>query len=134
MIKNISTRSTNTRIVTRIAAGLSRYTRLISPVGCMESKFENHTVSHVNNPINGHSNQAILKQGDLLHKVIKSEASHRQIAGAKGSSCSTLGCDAKVMNSVLRFYPVTVQAFYFRCRQTGDEVYPGCKNLRLGFG
>jgi hypothetical protein len=34
----------------------------------------------------------------LMDKVIESEASHPQMAGAKGSSCAINGCDAKVMS------------------------------------
>ncbi|KAF5185188.1 Cellulose synthase-like protein d3, partial [Thalictrum thalictroides] len=34
----------------------------------------------------------------LMDKVIESETSHPQMAGAKGSSCSIPGCDAKVMS------------------------------------
>ncbi|KAK9271510.1 hypothetical protein L1049_001870 [Liquidambar formosana] len=34
----------------------------------------------------------------LMDKVIESETSHPQMAGAKGSSCAIPGCDAKVMS------------------------------------
>ncbi|KAL5213408.1 hypothetical protein ABZP36_024255 [Zizania latifolia] len=34
----------------------------------------------------------------LMDKVIESEASHPQMAGAKGSSCVINGCDSKVMS------------------------------------
>ncbi|KAD4584250.1 hypothetical protein E3N88_21851 [Mikania micrantha] len=70
----------------------------------------------------------------LMDKVIDSEITHPQMAGAKGSSCSVPGCDAKVMSDERGVDILPCECDFKICRdcyldaiKTGDGICPGCK-------
>lgn len=70
----------------------------------------------------------------LMDKVIESEASHPQMAGAKGSSCAIPGCDAKVMSDERGMDILPCECDFKICRdcyidavKTGGGICPGCK-------
>ncbi|KAL6008213.1 Cellulose synthase-like protein D3 [Asimina triloba] len=70
----------------------------------------------------------------LMDKVIDSEASHPQMAGAKGSSCAVPGCNAKVMSDERGVDILPCECDFKICRdcyldavQTGGGICPGCK-------
>nr|CAD1831027.1 unnamed protein product [Ananas comosus var. bracteatus] len=69
----------------------------------------------------------------LMDKVIESEASHPQMAGAKGSSCSIQGCDSKVMSDERGIDILPCECDFKICAECfGDAVKaggicPGCK-------
>ncbi|XP_059642834.1 cellulose synthase-like protein D3 [Cornus florida] len=70
----------------------------------------------------------------LMDKVIESEISHPQMAGAKGSSCLIPGCDGKVMCNERGEDILPCECDFKICRdcyvdavRTGDGICPGCK-------
>ncbi|XP_065853031.1 cellulose synthase-like protein D3 [Euphorbia lathyris] len=70
----------------------------------------------------------------LMDKVIDSETNHPQMAGAKGSSCSIPGCDAKVMSDERGVDILPCECDFKICRdcyidavKTGGGICPGCK-------
>ena len=70
----------------------------------------------------------------LMDKVIESETSHPQMAGAKGSSCAIPGCDGKVMSDERGEDILPCECDLKICRdcyvdavKTGDGICPGCK-------
>ena len=70
----------------------------------------------------------------LMDKVIESEASHPQMAGAKGSSCAIPGCDAKVMSDERGVDILPCECDFKICRdcfidavKIGGGICPGCK-------
>ncbi|XWS57366.1 hypothetical protein CRYUN_Cryun09bG0168500 [Craigia yunnanensis] len=70
----------------------------------------------------------------LMDKVIESEANHPQMAGAKGSSCATPGCDEKVMSDERGLDILPCECDFKICRdcyidavKTGGGICPGCK-------
>ncbi|KAA8522003.1 hypothetical protein F0562_012683 [Nyssa sinensis] len=70
----------------------------------------------------------------LMDKVIESETSHPQMAGAKGSSCAIRGCDGKVMSDERGEDILPCECDFKICRdcyvdavRTGDGICPGCK-------
>ncbi|KAF5175908.1 Cellulose synthase-like protein d2 [Thalictrum thalictroides] len=69
-----------------------------------------------------------------MDKVIESEISHPQMAGAKGSSCSIPGCDAKVMSDERGNDILPCECDFKICRdcyidavKTGGGICPCCK-------
>ncbi|WCJ27792.1 cellulose-synthase like D2 [Euphorbia peplus] len=71
----------------------------------------------------------------LMDKVIDSETNHPQMAGAKGSSCSIPGCDAKVMSDERGDDILPCECDFKICRdcyidavKTGGGICPGCKD------
>uniref|UniRef100_A0A1D1YEF6 Cellulose synthase-like protein D2 n=1 Tax=Anthurium amnicola TaxID=1678845 RepID=A0A1D1YEF6_9ARAE len=70
----------------------------------------------------------------LMDKVIESEASHPQMAGAKGSSCAIPGCSARVMsdergNDILPCecdFKICADCFSDAAK-AGGGICPGCK-------
>lgn len=72
----------------------------------------------------------------LMDKVIESETSHPQMAGAKGSLCQIPGCDGKVMSDERGVDILPCECDFKICRdcfvdavKTGDGICPGCKEL-----
>ncbi|KAL5980395.1 Cellulose synthase-like protein D3 [Asimina triloba] len=70
----------------------------------------------------------------LMDKVMDSESSHPQMAGAKGSSCAVPGCDSKVMSDERGVDIVPCECDFKICRdcyldavKVGDAICPGCK-------
>ncbi|KAJ8771363.1 hypothetical protein K2173_026540 [Erythroxylum novogranatense] len=70
----------------------------------------------------------------LMDKVIDSETSHPQMAGARGSSCAIPGCDAKVMSDERGIDILPCECDFKICRdcyidavKTGGGICPGCK-------
>lgn len=70
----------------------------------------------------------------LMDKVTESEATHPQMAGAKGSSCAIPGCDAKVMSDERGADILPCECDFKICRdcyidavKTGGGICPGCK-------
>ncbi|XP_076941602.1 cellulose synthase-like protein D3 [Bidens hawaiensis] len=70
----------------------------------------------------------------LMDKVIDSETSHPQMAGAKGSSCQIPGCDGIVMSDERGVDILPCECDFKICRdcyvdavKTGDGICPGCK-------
>ncbi|XP_052210061.1 cellulose synthase-like protein D3 isoform X2 [Diospyros lotus] len=70
----------------------------------------------------------------LMDKVIESETSHPQMAGAKGSRCAIPGCDGKVMSDERGEDILPCECDFKICRdcyvdavKTGDGICPGCK-------
>lgn len=70
----------------------------------------------------------------LLDKVIDSEASHPQMAGAKGSSCAVHGCDGNVVSDGRGKDILPCECDFKICRdcyidaiKSGDSICPGCK-------
>lgn len=70
----------------------------------------------------------------LMDKVIESETSHPQMAGAKGSLCQIPGCDGKVMSDERGEDILPCECDFKICRdcyvdavKTGDGICPGCK-------
>ena len=70
----------------------------------------------------------------LMDKVIDSEASHPQMAGAKGSSCAIPGCDGNVMSDERGQDILPCECDFKICRdcymdavKSGGAVCPGCK-------
>lgn len=70
----------------------------------------------------------------LMDKVIDSETSHPQMAGAKGSSCKIPGCDGIVMSDERGIDILPCECDFKICRdcyidavKTGDGICPGCK-------
>ena len=70
----------------------------------------------------------------LMDKVIESETSHPQMAGAKWSSCAIPGCDGKVMSNERGEDILPCECDFKICRdcyvdavKTGDGICPGCK-------
>ncbi|KAG5540206.1 hypothetical protein RHGRI_020437 [Rhododendron griersonianum] len=75
-----------------------------------------------------------LTRAHLMDKVIDSETSHPQMAGAKGSSCAVPGCDGKVMSDERGEDILPCECDYKICRdcfvdavKTGGGICPGCK-------
>ncbi|PKA50083.1 Cellulose synthase-like protein D2 [Apostasia shenzhenica] len=72
-------------------------------------------------------------RAQLMDKVIDSEASHPQMAGAKGSSCAVPGCDDKVMRDERGNDILPCECDYKICRDCFveavqiDGTCPGCK-------
>ncbi|XP_071702358.1 cellulose synthase-like protein D3 [Rutidosis leptorrhynchoides] len=71
----------------------------------------------------------------LMDKVIDSETSHPQMAGAKGSSCKIPGCDGIVMSDERGVDILPCECDFKICRdcyidavKTGDGICPGCKD------
>nr|XP_043638830.1 cellulose synthase-like protein D2 [Erigeron canadensis] len=71
----------------------------------------------------------------LMDKVIDSETSHPQMAGAKGSSCQIPGCDGIVMSDERGNDILPCECGFKICRdcyvdavRTGDGICPGCKD------
>ncbi|MQL95589.1 hypothetical protein Taro_028260 [Colocasia esculenta] len=70
----------------------------------------------------------------LMDKVIESEASHPQMAGAKGSSCAVPGCGARIMsdergNDILPCecdFKICAECFADAVKG-GEAICPGCK-------
>lgn len=72
----------------------------------------------------------------LKDKVIESETSHPQMAGANGSPCEVPGCDGRVMTDERGLEILPCDCGYKICGdcyrdavRTGDDVCPGCKEL-----
>lgn len=72
----------------------------------------------------------------LMDKVIESETSHPQMAGAKGSVCGIPGCDDKVMSDERGEDILPCECDFKICRdcyidavRIGDGICPGCKEL-----
>ncbi|KAL4570464.1 hypothetical protein LXL04_026119 [Taraxacum kok-saghyz] len=70
----------------------------------------------------------------LMDKVIDSETTHPQMAGAKGSSCKIPGCDGIVMSDERGDDILPCECDFKICRdcyvdavKTGDGICPGCK-------
>ncbi|XP_023736254.1 cellulose synthase-like protein D3 [Lactuca sativa] len=70
----------------------------------------------------------------LMDKVIDSETTHPQMAGAKGSSCKIPGCDGIVMSDERGVDILPCECDFKICRdcyidavKTGDGICPGCK-------
>ncbi|XP_041000885.1 cellulose synthase-like protein D4 [Juglans microcarpa x Juglans regia] len=69
----------------------------------------------------------------LMDKVIESEVSHPQMAGAKGSACSMPACDGKVMKDERGADVIPCDCRFKICRdcfmdaQKGSGLCPGCK-------
>ncbi|CAI9772442.1 unnamed protein product [Fraxinus pennsylvanica] len=70
----------------------------------------------------------------LVDKVIESETSHPQMAGAKGSLCAVPGCDGKVTSDERGEDILPCECDFKICRdcyvdavKTGDGICPGCK-------
>nr|AFM37967.1 cellulose synthase-like protein D [Cunninghamia lanceolata]APD76505.1 cellulose synthase-like protein D [Betula luminifera] len=69
----------------------------------------------------------------LMDKVIDSEASHPQMAGARGSACSVEGCDGKVLRDERGEDILPCECNYKICRecyfdyQKDGGICPGCK-------
>ncbi|RID64618.1 hypothetical protein BRARA_E03541 [Brassica rapa] len=70
----------------------------------------------------------------LMDKVIDSETSHPQMAGAKGSSCAIPGCDVKVMSDGRGQDLLPCECDFKICRdcfvdavKAGGGMCPGCK-------
>ncbi|KAB1213999.1 Cellulose synthase-like protein D4 [Morella rubra] len=69
----------------------------------------------------------------LMDKVIESEVSHPQMAGAKGSACSMPACDGKVMKDERGADVIPCDCRFKICRdcymdaQKGTGLCPGCK-------
>ncbi|KAK1274170.1 Cellulose synthase-like protein D2 [Acorus gramineus] len=71
----------------------------------------------------------------LMDKVIESESSHPQMAGAaRGSTCSMNGCDTKVMCDERGVDILPCECDFKICREcfvdavkTGEGICPGCK-------
>ncbi|KAH0470672.1 hypothetical protein IEQ34_000395 [Dendrobium chrysotoxum] len=74
-------------------------------------------------------------RAQLMNKVIDSESSHPQMAGAKGSSCAVPGCGAKVMSDERGNDILPCECDYKICRDCFVEglqtngTCPGCKEL-----
>ncbi|XP_057964556.1 cellulose synthase-like protein D4 [Malania oleifera] len=71
----------------------------------------------------------------LMDKVIDSEVSHPQMAGARGSACSMPGCDGKVMKDERGADVTPCECRFKICRdcyleaQKETGLCPGCKEL-----
>ncbi|KAL8141745.1 hypothetical protein V2J09_014777 [Rumex salicifolius] len=70
----------------------------------------------------------------LMDKVIESDSSHPQMAGAKGSSCAVNGCDGKVMSDERGMDILPCECDFKICRDCyvdavkgGGALCPGCK-------
>lgn len=69
----------------------------------------------------------------LMDKVIESEVSHPQMAGAKGSSCAMPACDGKVIKDERGVDVMPCECRFKICRdcyldaQKEDGLCPGCK-------
>lgn len=70
----------------------------------------------------------------LMDKVFDSEASHPQMAGAKGSSCAVPGCDGKVMSDERGLDILPCECDFKICRdcyidavKSAGALCPGCK-------
>ncbi|XP_021725817.1 cellulose synthase-like protein D3 [Chenopodium quinoa] len=70
----------------------------------------------------------------LMDKVFDSEASHPQMAGAKGSSCAIPGCDGNVMSDERGEDILPCECDFKICRdcyidavKSGNSLCPGCK-------
>lgn len=70
----------------------------------------------------------------LMDKVIESETSHPQMAGAKGSSCAMPGCDSKVMSDERGIDILPCECDFKICGEcfsdavkVGGGICPGCK-------
>lgn len=70
----------------------------------------------------------------LMDKVIESDTTHPQMAGAKGSSCSIQGCDGNVMSDERGVDILPCECDFKICRdcfidsvKSGDGMCPGCK-------
>ncbi|CAA2968067.1 cellulose synthase D3 [Olea europaea subsp. europaea] len=75
-----------------------------------------------------------ITRAHLMDKVIESEATHPQMAGAKGSSCAVPGCDGNVMSDERGNDILPCECDFKICRdcyldviKTGDGICPGCK-------
>lgn len=73
-------------------------------------------------------------RAQLKEKVIESEWSHPQMAGAKGSPCAVPGCDGRVMTDERGLNILPCECGYMICGdcyrdalRTGDGICPGCK-------
>ncbi|XP_027360007.1 cellulose synthase-like protein D3 [Abrus precatorius] len=121
--------------------GLATYTVHIPPTPDnqpMEISLERSTSQRVEDQyasssmFTGGFNQ--LTRAHLKDKVIESESSHPQMAGAKGSPCAVPGCDGKVMTDERGLDIVPCECDYKICRdcyrdvlRTGEGICPGCK-------
>uniref|UniRef100_A0A2N9I634 Cellulose synthase-like protein D4 n=1 Tax=Fagus sylvatica TaxID=28930 RepID=A0A2N9I634_FAGSY len=71
----------------------------------------------------------------LMDKVIESEVSHPQMAGAKGSACSMPACDGKVMKDERGADVIPCECRFKICRdcymdaQKDTGLCPGCKEV-----
>ncbi|XP_054809701.1 cellulose synthase-like protein D3 [Prosopis cineraria] len=70
----------------------------------------------------------------LKDKVIESETSHPQMAGAKGPPCAVPGCDGRVMTDERGLEILPCECDYKICAdcyrdafRTGDGICPGCR-------
>ncbi|CAA6669624.1 unnamed protein product [Spirodela intermedia] len=71
----------------------------------------------------------------LMEKVIDSETSHPQMAGARGSVCATVGCDGKVMRDERGAdivpcecgHKICAECYDDAARQDDGGICPGCK-------
>ncbi|KAJ3672605.1 hypothetical protein LUZ60_007326 [Juncus effusus] len=69
----------------------------------------------------------------LMDKVIESESSHPQMAGAKGSSCAMEGCDGKVMSDERGVDILPCECDFKICAECFNDAVkaggkcPGCK-------
>ncbi|KAL3619510.1 Cellulose synthase-like protein D2 [Castilleja foliolosa] len=70
----------------------------------------------------------------LMDKVIESESTHPQMAGAIGSFCAIQGCDGNVMSDGRGEDILPCECDFKICRdcfndaiKTGDSICPGCK-------
>lgn len=75
----------------------------------------------------------------LMDKVIETESSHPQMAGAKRSVCGIQGCDAKIMSDERGEDILPCECDFKICRdchydavRTGDGICPGCKEPYKG--
>lgn len=122
----------------------------------MSSEFVNYTVqippTPDNQPMDASISQRVEQQyvssslftggynsvtrAHLMDKVIESETSHPQMAGAKGSLCSIPGCDGKVMSDERGEDILPCECDFKICRdcyidavKTGGGICPGCKEV-----
>ncbi|KAF7809464.1 cellulose synthase-like protein D3 [Senna tora] len=124
------------------SVGLATYTVHIPPTPDnqpMEISMERSTSRRVEDQyasssmFTGGFNQ--VTRAHLKEKVIESDSSHPQMAGAaKGSPCAVPGCDGRVMPDERGLDIVPCECDYKICRdcyrdalRTGDGICPGCK-------
>ena len=75
----------------------------------------------------------------VMDKVIGTDSTHPQMAGAKGSVCAIQGCDAKIMSDERGEDLLPCECDFKICRdchydavRTGDGICPGCKEPYKG--
>ncbi|KAG6526388.1 cellulose synthase-like protein D2 [Zingiber officinale] len=102
--------------------------QLMDPV--ISAKVEEQYVS--NSLFTGGCNS--VTRAHLMDKVIESETSHPQMAGAKGSSCAMSGCDSKVMRDERGVDILPCECDFKICTDCfsdavkfGGGICPGCK-------